>query len=421
MTPDSMQLSELLEKAGADDIIRDMIGFVAQRLMELDVDNRCGASHGERTEARTNSRNGYRDRAWDTRAGTVALRLPKLRAGSYFPPFLEPRRTAEKALAAVVQEAYVQGISTRSVDDLVQAMGMSGISKSQVSRLCAEIDERVQTFLNRPIEGDWPYLWIDATYLKVREAGRIVSVAAILAVGANTDGRREVLGLQVGASEAEPFWTEFLRSLNRRGLRGVKLVISDSHEGIKAAAAKVLKATWQRCRVHFMRNALAHAGKNQRRMVSAAIGTVFVQDSADTARTQWRTVADQLRGKFPKLGALMDDAENDVLAFMTFPRAHWTQIYSTNPLERLNAEIKRRTNVVGIFPNDASITRLVGAMMMEQNDEWSLNRRYMQLEGLQTLSDTVLTLPSRFGVLRPVFTRPSFAGPRASVARTASG
>jgi putative transposase len=227
--------------------------------------------------------------------------------------------------------------------------------------------------------------------VKTREAGRIVSVAVIVAVGVNTDGQREVLGLKVGHSEAEPFWTEFLRSLNRRDLRGVKLVISDSHEGIKSAISKVFKATWQRCRVHFMRNALAHAGKTQRRMVSAAIGTVFVQDSADAARTQWRSVADQLRGKFPKLGTLMDEAENDVLAFMTFPRAHWTQIYSTNPLERLNAEIKRRTNVVGIFPNDASITRLVGAMMLEQNDEWSLNRRYMQLEGLQTLSDTVPT------------------------------
>ena len=216
-------------------------------------------------------------------------------------------------------------------------------------------------------------------------------MAVIIAVGVNTEGQREVLGMKVGASEAEPFWTEFLRSLNRRSLRGVKLVISDSHEGIKAAVAKVLKATWQRCRVHFMRNALAHAGKTQRRMVSAAIGTVFVQDSADAARDQWRTVADQLRGKFPKLGSLMDDAEHDVLAFMTFPKAHWTQIYSTNPLERLNAEIKRRTNVVGIFPNDASITRLVGAMMLEQNDEWALNRRYMQLEGLQTLCDTVPT------------------------------
>lgn len=395
MTPDSMQLSELLEKAGADDIIRDMIGFVAQRLMELDVDNRCGASHGERTEARTNSRNGYRDRAWDTRAGTVALRLPKLRAGSYFPPFLEPRRTAEKALAAVVQEAYVPGISTRSVDDLVQAMGMSGISKSQVSRLCAEIDERVQTFLNRPIEGDWPYLWIDATYLKVREAGRIVSVAAILAVGANTNGRREVLGLQVGASEAEPFWTEFLRTLTRRGLRGVKLVISDSHEGLKKAVRQVMHAAWQRCRVHFMRNGLVHAPAGQRRLVSALIGTIFAQETESAARGQWRAVADQLRTRFPKISKLMDEAEEAVLAHMSFPREHWSKIHSTNPLERLNGEIKRRTHVVGIFPNEAAIYRLVGAMLLEQNDEWSLQRRYLTLETLTDLGENPnISLPA---------------------------
>ena len=271
MTKNSMQLSELLEKAGAEDIVREMVGFVAQRLMELDVENRCGASHGERTVPAHVIDKGIENRirpiatgrknwlfAGSLRAGTVALRIPKLRQGSYFPPFLEPRRTAEKALAAVIQEAYVQGISTRSDDDLVQAMGMGGISKSQVSRLCAEIDERVQTFLQRPIEGDWPYLWIDATYLKVREAGRIVSVAAIIAIGANTDGRREVLGMQVGASEAEPFWTDFLRTLTRRGLRGVKLVISDAHEGLKAAVRKVISATWQRCRVHFMRNLLVH-------------------------------------------------------------------------------------------------------------------------------------------------------------------
>ena len=387
MTQDRMQLSELLEKAGADDIVREMIGFVAQRLMDLDVANRCGAAHGERSDERTNSRNGYRERSWDTRAGTVALRIPKLRAGSYFPPFLEPRRTAEKALAAVIQEAYVQGISTRSVDDLVQAMGMSGISRSQVSRLCAEIDERVQTFLQRPIEGDWPYLWIDATYVKVREAGRIVSVAVIIAVAVNTDGVREVLGMRVGPSEAEPFWTDFLRSLMRRGLRGVKLVISDAHEGLKAAVAKVLKATWQRCRVHFMRNALAHVGKGQRTMVAALLRTVFAQDSEDEARRQWRVVADQLRERFPKIARLMDGCEDEVLAHMGFPKAHRQQIHSTNPLERLNAEIKRRTDVVGIFPNDAAIVRLVGAMLLEQNDEWSLQRRYMQLEGLQSLSD----------------------------------
>lgn len=387
MTQDRMQLSELLEKAGADDIVRDMIGFVAQRLMELDVDNRCGASHGERTDGRTNSRNGFRDRQWDTRAGSVALRIPKLRAGSYFPPFLEPRRTAEKALAAVIQEAYVQGISTRSVDDLVQAMGMSGISKSQVSRLCAEIDERVQTFLARPIEGDWPYLWIDATYLKVRQAGRIVSVAAIIAIGANSDGRREVLGMQVGASEAEPFWTDFLRALTRRGLRGVKLVISDAHEGLKAAVRKVISATWQRCRVHFMRNVLVHAPAGQRRMVSALIATIFAQETETAARDQWRIVADQLRERFPKIARLMDEAEGDVLAHMGFPREHWAKIHSTNPLERLNGEIKRRTDVVGIFPNEAAIYRLVGALLLEQNDEWALQRRYMTLETLAAVGD----------------------------------
>jgi putative transposase len=355
--------------------------------MELDVDNRCGAGHGERNEGRTNSRNGYRERDWDTRAGTVALRIPKLRQGSYFPPFLEPRRTAEKALAAVIQEAYVQGISTRSVDDLVQAMGMSGISKSQVSRLCAEIDERVQAFLGRPIEGDWPYLWIDATYLKVRENGRIVSVAAIIAIGANTDGRREVLGMQVGASEAEPFWTDFLRSLTRRGLRGVKLVISDAHEGLKAAVRKVISASWQRCRVHFMRNVLVHAPAGQRRVVSALIATIFAQDSEKAARDQWRTVADQLRGRFAKIAKLMDEAEDDVLAHMSFPKEHRTKIHSTNPLERLNGEIKRRTEVVGIFPNEAAIYRLVGALLLEQNDEWALQRRYMTLETLAELGD----------------------------------
>lgn len=387
MTQDRMQLSELLEKAGGGDFVREMIGFVAQRLMELEVDTRCGAGHGERSEARTNSRNGYRDRDWDTRAGTVALRIPKLRSGSYFPPFLEPRRTAEKALAAVIQEAYVQGISTRSVDDLVQAMGMSGISKSQVSRLCAEIDERVQTFLQRPIEGDWPYLWIDATYLKVRQAGRIVSVAAIIAVGANTDGRREVLGMQVGASEAEPFWTDFLRSLTRRGLRGVKLVISDAHEGLKAAVCKVISASWQRCRVHFMRNVLVHAPAGQRRMVSALIGTIFAQEAESAARDQWRAVADQLRSRFPKIATLMDNCEDEVLAHLSFPKEHRTKIHSTNPLERLNGEIKRRTEVVGIFPNEAAIYRLVGALLLEQNDEWALQRRYMTLETLAVVGD----------------------------------
>jgi putative transposase len=386
-TKTTIALADLVEKGTDSDLLREMIQYVAQRLMELDTEGLCAAAYAERSPERTNSRNGYRERLWQTRAGAVDLKIPKLRKGSYFPGFLEPRRAGEKALAAVIQEAYIQGVSTRSVDELVKAMGMSGISKSQVSRLCADIDERVNAFLNRPIEGDWPYLWIDATYMKVREAGRIVSVAVIIAVGVNTDGVREVLGMAVGPSEAEPFWTSFLRSLTRRGLRSVKLVIADSHEGLKAAAAKVLKATWQRCKVHFLRNALAHAGKGQRQMVLAMINTVFAQETLDAAIAQWRVVADQLRSKFPKLAAMLDRSEPDVLAYMSFPKAHRTQIHSTNPLERLNAEVKRRTDVVGIFPNDAAITRLVGALLLEQSDEWSLQRRYMQLEGLQALAD----------------------------------
>lgn len=387
MTKTSIALTELAEKGSDVDFVREMLGFIAERMMDADVEGRCGAPYGERGVPRENSRNGYRDRLWETRAGAIDLRIPKLRQGSYFPPFLEPRRTSEKALAAVIQEAYIQGVSTRSVDALAKAMGMTGISKSQVSRLCADIDERVNAFLNRPIEGVWPYLWIDATYVKVRSSGRIVSVAVIIAVGVNTDGTRELLGMSVGPSEAEPFWTAFLRSLADRGLRGVKLVISDSHAGLKAAIAKVFSATWQRCRVHFMRNALAHAGKGQRQMVLALINTAFAHDTAEAASTQWRVVADQLREKFPKLAAMMDDAEDEVLAFMQFPKAHRKQIASTNPLERVNAEVKRRTEVIGIFPNDAAIVRLVGALLLEQNDEWQLQRRYMQLEGLGTVSD----------------------------------
>ena len=379
MTDEMMSLRTLLEKSSDADLLREMVGFAAHRLMELEVESVTGAAHGERSPDRINHRNGYRDRIWETRAGAVELHIPKLRKSSYFPAFLEPRRMAEKALTAVIQEAYVHGVSTRSVDDLVKAMGMTGISKSQVSRLCTEIDDKI-AFLNRPLEGDWPYLWLDATYVKVRATGRIVSVAVIVAVAVNSDGRREVLGMAIGASEAETFWTEFLRSLARRGLRGVKLVISDAHEGFKAAVAKVLHASWQRCRVHFMRNVLAHAGKQGRRVVAAFIATAFAQEDAETARLQWRQVADQLRPKVAKLAALMDQAEADVLAFMSFPKDHRPKIHSTNPLERLNGEIKRRTDVVGIFPNEDAITRLVGAILLEQNDEWAVQRaRYRTL------------------------------------------
>ncbi len=387
MTDERMALIELIEKGADADLIRDMLAFAAERLMNLEVEALTGAPAGVRTPERFNHRNGYRERVWDTRAGRIDLAIPKLRKGSYFPAFLEPRRTAEKALTAVIQEAYVHGISTRSVDDLVKAMGASGISKSQVSRLCEEIDERVNAFLARPIEGEWPYLWIDATYLKTREAGRIVSTAVILAVGVNSDGRREVLGIATGASEAEPFWTAFLRSLADRGLRGVKLVIADDHKGLRAAASRVFHASHQRCRVHWMRNAMAHLAPKQRPAVVAMLKTIFAQDTAEAAREQWRSVADALRERCPKLVELMDRSREEVLVYMSFPREHWGQIASTNPLERLNGEIKRRSDVVGIFPNDRAVIRLVGALMLEQNDEWAVSRRYMSLESLSSLSD----------------------------------
>src|SRR6187401_1669940 len=396
MTEERMALLELIEKGADADLIRELLAYASERLMATEIDQLTGAAAGARSPERVNYRNGYRERGWETRVGRIELAIPKLRKGSYFPAFLEPRRTAEKALTAVIQEAYVQGISTRSVDDLVRAMGMEGVSKSQVSRLCEEIDGKVKAFLERPIEGDWPYLWIDATYLKVRRGGRIVSVAVIIATGVNSDGRREVLGMEIGASEAEPIWTEFLRKLTRRGLRGVKLVVSDAHEGLKAAVSKVLSATWQRCRVHFMRNVLAHAGKSGRRVVSAFIATAFAQETAESASLQWRAVVDQIRPKVPKLAAILDEAEQDVLAYMTFPKEHRTKLHSINPIERINGEIKRRTDVVGIFPNDDAIVRLVGAILLEQNDEWAVQRaRYMTLETIAPLSDDpLISLPA---------------------------
>jgi transposase-like protein len=387
MTDERMTLIELIEKEADGDLVREMLGFAAERLMEMEVEATTGAPKGVRSPLRSVQRNGYRERGWETRAGRVELAIPKLRKGSYFPSFLEPRRTAEKALVAVIQEAYVQGVSTRSVDELVRAMGGSGVSKSQVSRLCAEIDERVQAFLCRPLEGAWPYLWLDATYIKVRDGGRIVSRAVIVAVAVNGDGRREVLGVATGPSEAETFWTDFLRSLADRGLRGVKLVVADDHKGLRAAARRVFNATHQRCRVHWLRNALAHAPAKSRTAVAAMLKTIFAQDTKAEAEAQWDAVADALREKTPKLGALMDASRDDVLAYMDFPKEHWAQISSTNPLERVNKEIKRRSDVIGIFPNDDAIIRLVGALMLEQNDEWAVARRYMALESLARIVD----------------------------------
>jgi transposase-like protein len=386
MTEERLPLAELLEKAGEGDFLRAVAEAVLQLLMETDVEGVIGAGRYERSGERTTWRNGYRDRALDTRLGSLQLRVPKLRQGSYFPPFLEARKSSEKALIAVIQEAWIGGVSTRRVDELVQAMGLSGISKSQVSKLCKDIDERVNAFLARPLAGEWPYLWLDATYLKQREGGRIVSVAAIIAVAVNTEGRREIVGLHIGPSEAEPFWSGFLKSLTRRGLVGVKLVISDAHEGLKAAISRVLRATWQRCRVHWMRNALAYVPKSQTSMAAAALRQAFLQPDQDAARQTWRHVADQMRGRFSKLAALMDESEHDVLAFMGFPAQHRTKLHSVNPLERLNKEVKRRADVVGIFPNESAIVRLIGAVLLEQNDEWQLQHRYMQVEAMAELS-----------------------------------
>jgi transposase-like protein len=334
MTEDRLPLAELLQKAGEGDFLRAVAEAVLQLLMESDVEGLIGAGRYERSAERLNWRNGFRERALDTRLGTLQLRVPKLRQGSYFPPFLEPRKVSEKALVAVIQEAWIGGVSTRRVDALVQAMGLSGISKSTVSKLCKDIDERVTGFLERPLEGEWPYLWLDATYLKVRDGGRIVSVAAIIAVAVDTEGRREIVGLHLGPSEAETFWSTFLRSLVKRGLKGVKLVISDAHEGLKGAIRRVLGATWQRCRVHWMRSALAHVGKGQQTMVAAALRQAFLQADEASARQVWRQVADQLRPRWSKLAALMDESEHDVLAYMGFPAQHRAKLHSTDELDK---------------------------------------------------------------------------------------
>jgi transposase-like protein len=386
----SMALAELVRKAEVEpdvDVLREGVRVLSQALLELEVAQHLGAERHERTPERTGQRNGYRDRAWDTRVGTVELRVPRVRDGSFFPSLLEPRKRAERALVGVIREAYVQGVSTRRVDDLVKALGLEGISKSQVSRLCEELDAEVERFRTRRLEGSYPYVWVDATFLKVRDGGRVVSLAVVIAVGVNAEGQREILGVDVGPSEDGAFWLAFLRSLVARGLRGVQLVTSDSHQGLKGAIAAVLQgASWQRCRTHFMRNALGLVPKGAQPMVAATIRTVFVQPDAAGARETWRKVADGFRGRFPRLAQLLDDAEDEVLAYLAFPPEHWRQIWSNNPQERLNKEVKRRTDVVGIFPNDRAVIRLVGAVLAEQHDEWQITRRYFSAESLAKLT-----------------------------------
>ncbi len=386
----SIGLTKLLRKAQMEadvDFLREGMRVFSEAVMELEVTQHVGAERHARTEVRTGQRNGYRERRWDTRVGTIDLQVPRVRDGSYFPALLEPRRRAERALVAVVQEAYVHGVSTRRVDDLVQALGITGISKSEVSRLCMTLDAEVERFRMRPLTSRYPYLWLDATYLKVRQDGRVVSMAVVIAIGVNAEGRREVLGFDVGPSEEEGFWQQFLRGLVERGLSGVQLVISDAHTGLKRGVTTILHgASWQRCRVHFVRNALALVPKSAQQLVAATIRTVFVQPDAKSAREQWRRVADGFRDRFPRLAALLDEAESDVLAYLAFPSAHWRQIWSNNPLERLNKEVKRRSNVVGIFPNEGGVIRLVGMILVEQHDEWQVNRCYFSAESLATVT-----------------------------------
>ena len=387
-----MALQELLRKAelnGDVDFLREGVRMMAQEVMEIEVAQQLGAERYERGADRTGERNGYRDRTWDTRVGSIELRVPRVRDGGYYPALLEPRRRGERALVAVVQEAYIQGVSTRRVDELVKALGMNGISKSQVSRLCQALDTEVERFRTRTLDGQYPYCWLDATFLKVRQDHRVVSMAVVIAVGVNSDGQREVLGVDVGPSEDGAFWLAFLRSLVARGLRGVKLVTSDSHQGLKSAIAAVLQgSSWQRCRTHFMRNALALVPKGAQQMVAATIRTVFFQPDADNARATWRKVADGFRPRWPRLAQLLDVAEDEVLTYLAFPQEHWPQIWSNNPQERLNKEIKRRTDVVGIFPNDRAIVRLVGSVLAEQHDEWAVARRYFSAESLAKLTTT---------------------------------
>jgi transposase-like protein len=374
---------------GADiDFLRETLQVVLHAVMDADVSQQIGASLHERSADRADYRNGYRPRRWDTRAGTIDLRIPKLRSGSYLPPFLEPRRRSEQALLAVIQQAYVEGVSTRRVEDLVQALGCSGISKSEVSRICQALDVQVQAFRERPLDqGPYVYVWLDALTQRVREGGRVVNVAVVVATAVNGQGQREVLGLDCGASEDGAFWLSFLRALAARGLSGVQLVISDAHQGLKDAIAAVFAgAAWQRCRTHFARNLLTRVPKSAQPFVATVVRSIFDQPSAEDVRAQHARVVEQLGPRFPDAARLLADAAEEVLAFAAFPQPHWRKIRSNNPQERLNLEIRRRTDVVGIFPNRDAVLRLVGAVLAEQHDEWLVGRRYLADESLRLIT-----------------------------------
>jgi transposase-like protein len=387
---DRMTILEVVREVLRDehaDVIRESVRAVAQELMEAEVSELIGAERGERTEDRATHRNGYRPRRWDTRAGEIELQIPKIRQGSYFPSFLQPRKRSEQALVSVVQQAYVCGVSTRRVDQLVESLGLR-ISRSEVSRIAGLLDEQVQAFRQRPLEGRYPYVFVDAKIEKVRDGGRVARKCVVIAHAVHETGRREVIGIDVGAAETEAFWTEFLRSLVARGLVGVQLAISDAHPGLKAAIARVLGAPWQRCTVHFLRDLRGHCRKDQHDVLGALIRQLFTATDGNEARRRLADAIAQLQPRLSKIAALLEDAEDDVLAFYAFPAEHWPKLRSTNPLERFNREIARRTDVVGIFPDDSSLIRLVSMLAIEANDEWLVGRSYISQGSMATLYET---------------------------------